>query len=210
MYLTVVYCLQKRQNMCYNNNMNGYDFDGTILRGNCMRKFALFCTLRLPYLLIFTPVLLVALILRAVHILNKNSYLFMLAWFIALVPHADKFAVKFWDKNIKHIKSWYIVARRDDDVIVSASPYFLVNEACRRLGVKCIATDLDTHAKLRGRHCHGKYKVKYFTEQYPDVKLATYYSDSYSDTPMWKFADRGYLVKGNKIRLVYQDGHKVK
>lgn len=190
--------------------MNGYDFDETIFRGNSMRRFSIFCTLRLPYLLIFLPILLLALILRGVRILNKNRYLFMLAWFIALVPHADRFAVKFWDRNIKRIKSWYIAIKRDDDVIVSASPYFLINEACKRLGVKCIATDLDTHARLRGQHCHGKYKVTYFKEQYPDVKLATYYSDSYSDTPMWKFADCGYLVKGDKIRLVYQDGQKVK
>lgn len=134
----------------------------------------------------------------------------MISLFIALVPHAEKFAVKFWDKNMKRIKSWYLEQKRDDDVVVSASPYFLINEACKRLGVKCIATDLDTHARLHGKHCHGEMKVEAYKKVFGDKPLATYYSDSLSDTPMFKFADKGYLVKGDKVTLLYENGEKVK
>ena len=190
--------------------MNGYDFDDTIFRSNSMRRFYFFCALRLPYLFVlFAPVIAVAVVLRALRILDKNKYLFMMEWFIACVPNAEKFAVKFWDKNFKRIKSWYLEQKQDDDVIVSASPYFLINEACKRLGVRCIATNLDPHARLHGKHCHGVTKVEMYREQFGDKQLAAYYSDSLSDTPMFKYAERGYLVKGDVVTLLYENGEKI-
>ena len=136
--------------------MNSYDFDDTILKGNSMFRFSLFCTLRLPYLLLFIPVLFIAFFMRQLRILNKNRYLHMVSLFVALVPCTEKFASKFWDRNLKHIKKWYLAQKRDDDVVVSASPQFLVGEACRRLGIGCIGTKLSPKsARLHGEHCYG-------------------------------------------------------
>ena len=190
--------------------MNGYDFDDTIFRSNSMRRFYFFCAFRLPYLFVlFLPVIAVAVVLRTLRILDKNKYLFALEWFICCVPNAERFAVKFWDKNMCRIKPWYLAQKRDDDVIVSASPYFLINEACKRLGVTCIATDLDTRARLHGKHCHGAVKVAMFKERFADMPLNAYYSDSLSDTPMFKFASRGYFVNGNDVTLLYENGNKI-
>ena len=205
-HLTQRFALDKAWRLWYNTSMNGYDFDDTIFRGNSMRRFSIFCTLRLPYLILFTPMLLLAFLLRAVRILDKNRFLHMISLFIAFVPHAEKFAARFWDKNIKRIKPWYFTQRRDDDIIISASPAFLIEEICSRLGVSCIATNLDTHARLHGKHCYGAEKVKMYKAVYGDAPLASYYSDSKSDTPMFKFADKGYFVKGNEVSLIYQNG----
>ena len=128
------------RNLCYNATMNSYDFDDTIFRGNSMRRFSIFCTLRLPYLLLYLPVILVVLLLRAVRILNKNVYLLLLEGFVVFVPHTDRFVCKFWDKNLCRIKRWYLDQQRSDDIVVSATPFFLVGEACRRLGVECVAS----------------------------------------------------------------------
>ena len=189
--------------------MNGYDFDDTIFRGNSMRRFAIFCTLRFPYLILFVPVLLIALLLRGLRILNKNRYLHMISLYVALVPNVEKFVVKFWDKNIARIKPWYLAQKRDDDVIVSASPFFLVVEACKRLGVACLATNLDTHGRLRGEHYYGKVKVSMFKLIFEGKQLASYYSDSLSDTPMFTFAEKGYYVKGDEVTLLYENGELV-
>lgn len=186
--------------------MNGYDFDNTILDGNSTRRFSFYCAVRLPYLILFVPVILFASILRGLHIISMNKYLHMLEWFVALVPNVEKYVVKFWDKNMKHIKSWYLEQRRDDDVVISASPFFLVAEACKRLGVNCIATNLSTNAKLNGKHVYGKEKVSMYKNVYDDTPLATYYSDSMTDTPMFQLAQRGYYVKGNKVKLLYENG----
>ena len=196
--------------MWYNNAMNGYDFDDTILKGNSMLRFSLFCAVRLPYLILFIPVLIVAGILRGVRILNKNRYLHMISWFVVLVPCTEKFAVKFWDKNLCHIKSWYLAQRRDDDVIISASPQFLVGEACRRLGVRCIGSPLSPRsARLHGPHCYADEKVETYKRHFGDAPLATYYSDSLSDTPMFKLAERGYFVHDEAVLLLYQNGQSL-
>ena len=190
--------------------MNGYDFDDTILKGNSMTMFFIYCSLRLPYLIIILPVLLVACMLRAVRILSKNSYLHMLSWFVALVPHAERFASKFWDRNMKRIKGWYLAQRRDDDLIISASPQFLVGEACRRLGLRCIGSPLSPRsARLHGEHVYAEQKVHIYKEHFGNEPLATYYSDSLSDTPMFEFAEKGYFVCGNDVLLLYQNGKKL-
>ena len=197
-------------NLWYNKDMNGYDFDDTILKGNSMFRFSLFCAARLPYLVLFIPVLFVASLLRGVRILNKNRYLHMLSWFVALVPHTEKFASKFWDKNMKHIKQWYLDQRRDDDVVISASPQFLAGEACRRLGIRCVGSPLSPRsARLHGEHCYAENKVDTYKEVFGDTTLATYYSDSLSDTPMFELAEKGYFVHGDNVMLLYENGQKV-
>ena len=190
--------------------MNGYDFDDTILKGNSMFRFSLFCTARLPYLVLFVPVLLVASLLHAVRILNKYRYLHMVSLFVALVPRTERFVSKFWDKNMKHIKKWYLEQRRDDDVVISASPQFLAGEACRRLGIRCVGTPLSPRsARLHGKQVYAAQKVETYKEVFGDTPLATYYSDSLTDTPMFKLAEKGYYVKGNHVTLLYENGQKV-
>ena len=189
--------------------MNGYDFYNTILNGNSTRRFAFFCSVRFPYLIFFVPVIIIAFLLRIMRIVSKNRYLHMLGWFIALVPNVEKYVVKFWDKNMKHIKSWYLAQKRDDDIIISASPAFIVEEACKRLGVTCIATNLDTHARLHGQHVYGQVKVSSYVSIYGGTILASYYSDSMSDIPMFEFAERGYFVNGDEVKLLYENGVRV-
>lgn len=183
--------------------MNSYDFDDTIFRGNSFRRFFGYCLVRFPWLVVFLPVVAVAVVLRAVRILDKNTYLTWLGLFVALVPHTDKHVCNFWNKNMCRIKAWYLEQKRDDDVIVSASPDYLVAEACRRLGVACIATIVDhTNGCVDGVHCYGEQKVVRFVAAYPNVVPVAYYSDSWSDKPMFDFCGKGYLVKGDKVTIV--------
>lgn len=186
--------------------MNGYDFDETILKGNSVRRFFCYCWLRLPYLIIYIPVLLCAVIFGKC--VSSNTYYNMLTYFVKLIPNKQKFVQKFWDKNIGRIKSWYYEQKRDDDIIISASPSYIVEEACKRIGVDCIATPVDiaTCKVIGGNHCYGKEKPTFYRERFGDMPLETFYSDSMSDEPMFKLAKRGYLVKGDKITLIYENG----
>lgn len=185
--------------------MNGYDFDDTIFRGNSFRRFYLYCLIRFPYIVVLAPLQLVAFLLKIIGIIDENAFLTVASLFMPLVP-CRRLLKRFWDKNIKRIKPFYLAQKRSDDVIVSASPYFLVAEACSRLGVECIATDISPSARLHGRHCYADEKVKAFIARHDVSALEAFYSDSLSDTPMFKAAQRGYLVKGEKITLAYQSG----
>jgi len=94
--------------------MNAYDFDDTIYRGNSFRRFFGYCLLRLPYLLLYLPVIVLAVLLRAVRLLDKNKYLTWLGAFIVLVPHVERYVCGFWDKELCRIKPWYLAAKRPD------------------------------------------------------------------------------------------------
>lgn len=186
--------------------MNGYDFDETILKDNSVRSFFCYCFVRLPYLFIYLPVLLAAVIFKRA--VSANTYYNMLTYFVKLVPNKQKFVVRFWDKHLKKINKWYYEQQREDDIVISASPLYLVEEACKRIGVRCIATpvDLKTSKVLGGNHCYGKQKPVFFRERFGDTPLEAFYSDSMSDEPMFKLAKRGYLVKGSSITLIYENG----
>ena len=120
------------------------------------------------------------------------------------MPDARVEAKAFWDGHIDRIFPWYLARRREDDLVISASPDFLIGEACRRLGIAYIATGMDTRTgRIIGENCRGEEKVRRFREIYGDAPVEEFYSDSLSDRPMMDLAERGYLVKnGAVVRLV--------
>jgi phosphoserine phosphatase len=50
-----------------------------------------------------------------------------------------------------------------------------------------------------GLNCHGEEKVRRMREQYPELEIAGFYSDSRSDTPLAKLARMAYMVKGDAL-----------
>ncbi len=195
--------------LCYNVFMNGYDFDKTILKGNSVRKFATYCFVRLPYLWLLFPEVLLALLLYVLKIIKKEGFLRMLEFFVIFVPCRQRFVARFWDKNYKCIKEWYLKAKQPTDLIISASPAYLIEEICGRLGVRCITSTSSKNGTVLGKHCYGQRKVELYRLQFGQTPLETFYSDSMSDEPMFKLAKLGYLVKGDKITLIYQNGEKI-
>lgn len=82
----------------------------------------------------------------------------------------------FWKEYIGNIKPFYLEQKKDDDVIISASPEFLLKPVCKRLKIKnLMASKVDMHSgKYSGVNCHGKEKVKRFYEAFPDGKLTIF------------------------------------
>jgi phosphoserine phosphatase len=48
-----------------------------------------------------------------------------------------KHVERFWAKNIRKLKM-YLKQKKEDDVIISASPEFLVRSACEKINLKNI------------------------------------------------------------------------
>jgi len=93
-------------------------------------------------------------------------------------------------------------------IICSASPQIYVRFIAERLGiVEVISTELEIKdgcytGKLFGKNCSGEEKLrrikKYLgTDHYNGVALA--YGDRKSDLSVLKWADEGWLLKGNKL-----------
>ena len=91
--------------------------------------------------------------------------------------------------------------KKTDDVIISASPEFLLSPVCKKLGLKyLIASRVDKNTgKYNGINCHGKEKVRRFYEEFGETDVEEFYSDSYSDTPMAEIANKAFMVKKDEI-----------
>ena len=99
------------------------------------------------------------------------------------------------------IKKWYLDMKKSDDVIISASPEFLLEPICKELGVGCmLGTKVNEKTGLfESENCVGEEKVVRFYEVYPDGVIDEFYSDRYVDTPVAKIAKKAIFVKGDKL-----------
>ena len=127
--------------------------------------------------------------------------------FISDIDDIDEKLVDFWNNNIIKIKDWYLNQCKEDDMVISASPEFLLEEICARIGIKfLIASQVDKRSgKYTGVNCYGAEKVRRFRESFPDVIIESFYSDSRSDTPMAMIAKKAFMVKGNVVRKWYNE-----
>ena len=180
--------------------MNGYDFDKTIYHEDCTVQFTLWRLKRsLPAWGMLPRVGLAALRMKKTGKERFKEQLHLLWTAGGADLHAE--VERFWDANMGRIHRWYLAGKRTDDVVISASPLFLVRPAMQRLGVEAVfASPLNPETGLyEGRNCYGAEKVRVFQACYgPDARLEAWYSDSVSDAPMAALSDRAFLVKGEK------------
>ena len=183
-------------------SMNVYDFDKTIYRGDSTMRFILHLVRRQPRLLCYVPAFSVNALLFLAGRREKQDFKQRMLHFLALIGDVDATVDAFWRKNFCRVKSWYSGKRRPDDVVISASPEFLVRPACERLGVGCVmGSTVDRRTGVfSGPNCHGAEKVRRFREVYPDGRIDEFFSDSLSDAPLAELAQRAWLVKGEELR----------
>ena len=94
---------------------------------------------------------------------------------------------------------YYLAQKKEDDVIVSASPEFLLKPLEKHLNIHVIASKVSpTDGTPLSENCYYEEKVKRFREIYPDALIDDFYSDSYSDEPLAKLAKRAFIVKGEE------------
>lgn len=185
--------------------MNVYDFDKTIYDGDCTLNYYFYCLKKYPKILLCLPRQVCAAIKYKLGKLTKTEFKEEFYCFFYEVKDISSTVEKFWDIEEKKIKKWYLECKQKDDVIISASPDFLIQEACRRLEVTAIiASKVNCETgKYQGINCYGEEKVKRFYAIYPERtdKIDCFYSDSYSDLPMARIAEKAFLVKKNKVEV---------
>ena len=122
--------------------------------------------------------------------------------FFKSVKNIETEVERFWDKNIKGIKKWYLDNQKDTDIIISASPEFLLKPICNRLGIKSlIASKVNLNdGKYTGLNCYGEEKVSRLRSEMGDIKYDYFYSDSLSDEPLALLSDKeSFIVIGNTL-----------
>lgn len=178
--------------------MNVYDFDKTIYAGDSTLDFYFFCIKKHPLLLRFFPKQLTGLILYKFKKLDKTGFKEYFYTFLPHLPDIDYVLKLFWEQHAGKIQPWYFAQKKAQDVIISASPEFLLRPACARLGIKTlIASRVNPKTgKYTGTNCYGEEKVRRFYANFPDGGMEEFYSDSLSDLPLAKLAQKAFLIRG--------------
>ena len=183
--------------------MNVYDFDGTIFYSDCSIGCAVWCLKRHPKLwATYLPRMAKTLIRYKTgkipnHLMQRKMFSYL-----TMVDDFDEQIEKYWDKYENKISPWYLAQKRDDDLIISASPSCIIAPIAGRLGVDYAATEFDrefgvfTHNLIYARE-----RAKYIVDHdFPVIE--NFYSDSLADTPLALCAQKAHLVKDNASTVV--------
>lgn len=180
--------------------MNVYDFDKTIYDGDSSAHFLLYNYIKQPSLLKYVPSQLAAFFNYRFKKISKTQMKSIVYRYFQGIPDIDQRVNDFWKKHRKNIQLWYLKQRQEDDVIISASPTFLLQPICDELNIALIASLVDKKTgENLAENCYYKEKPKRFKEIYSLDEIDTFYSDSRSDDPMAQHAKKAVLVKKDKL-----------
>ncbi len=189
--------------------MNVFDFDNTIYRGDSTADFVKYCMMRHPKALLYLPYIgWVSLRYYAFHKGTKTQFKEKMYRFLKACD-TDADVESFWQKKRGNIKAFYGDIHRDDDVIISASPEFLLKPLEKLLNFNVIASRVSpVDGTTTGENCYHEEKVRRFSEQYPNAEIDEFYSDSYSDEPLALLAKKAFIVEGETLKPWNYNRHK--
>ncbi len=180
--------------------MNVYDFDKTLYPRDSTLEFYLVSLLRHPSFLLDLPRIGLAFLRhRRGRITLQELREVSLSSFRRIKDIRGE-SERFWKKRKHKLFPYYGNIRRPDDVIISASPELFLAPIAREAGFgTVIASRFDPRTgKYEGERCWGEGKPPRFLEAFPEGGIEAFYSDSLSDTPMARLAERAYLIKRGK------------
>ena len=182
--------------------MNVYDFDETLFNPDSSFLFTVTCLKKYPGLFFKVfPDMAVKAVGRLLKLSTTKELKEKIFAFLPYLDDVDAEVAEFWARNGGRIEKWYLAQKRDDDLIISASPEFLLAPICERLGVRLICTKMDKYTgRIIGENCSNKEKVRRLYEEYPDAVVDEFYSDSLIDTPLAELAASAYIVDHDRLR----------
>ena len=166
-----------------------YDFDKTIVPFDSGSRFALYCLLHYPWIIIYLPIVAVSAILMLLKVINFTSFKKTCFMFVPLIP-LKKAVNGFWNKYEKEVHKWFSNRKRTC-VVISASPDFLLEEIAKRLSFDYLICT--RHSKksgiIIGENCRDGEKVRRLYEKFSDIQVIDVYSDSIKhDKPIFSLA----------------------
>lgn len=183
--------------------MNIYDFDKTIYAKDSTIEFYKYCLKKYPRVKRCFFKQIAAFFFYIINLYSKKKFKENFFTFLKYVPEIDNIVNEFWNLEEKNIYDWYMEIKNEEDVIISASPEFLIKPVAKKLGISnVIATEIDkVNGKFLSENCYGEEKVKRLKadKELSCKTIENFYSDSYSDKPLAELAQFSYLIKNGKI-----------
>lgn len=187
--------------MSGSTGVNVYDFDHTIYDGDASRDFILYCILHSLRTWKYVPIQCFATIGYAFRLLNRRQFKQLMFSFLRGLRDPEAYVDAFWKSHEHKVKTWYIAQKHPNDLIISASPEFLLRPLTVRLGLRPpIATIMDIcTGHITGKNCRGAEKVKRLRLFDQSLVIESFYSDSMVDAPLLKLARHPYLVQKHTL-----------
>ena len=188
--------------------MNVFDFDETIYDGESSVQFMLRYIREDPSVMRFVPDLIKVMGRYYRGEMHAEDFMriygsLLRDYFTRKKPDLAPLVTEFWNKREHRIKPFYRRIQRSDDVIITASPIFIMDDICRRIGVNhLIATDFDIQTGEVRSACYRDNKVKLFRAAFPDAEIDDFYTDSVNDEFLFPLAKRVFMVKGHEITQI--------
>jgi len=179
--------------------MQAFDFDNTIYKGESSFDFAVFVIKRNKKLLKYLPGIAKILFSYKVCRMSVDDFLKSMEKYTAIFLEnketIQNLVTEFWQTHERKLYLNMLEKIHFNDVIVTASPDFLIKGIAHRLHTKhilCTKTDFD-----QGKITYLNFKenkVASFKKAYPHKIIKNFYTDSYNDRPFMEFSKNVYLV----------------
>ena len=186
--------------------MNVFDFDNTLYDGESSFDFFFFCLREDKKLAVHIPMMLIDLLLYKTRLIRVNRlYADAEKLCRELMKNEAQLQDKvraFWAVSADKLKPQLCALIRPEDVIVTASPQFLLEEILDRLNTKnLIASQMNVHSGRVESLCFRKEKIAQLRSRFGG-EVDRFYTDSLNDAPMIECAKEAYLVRGTNVRKI--------
>lgn len=177
------------------------DFDGTLYEKDSSKEFFKYCLKKNKKIILIIPKIIIYFILNSLDLISVEKLKECFFEFLNCINDIDKYIEDFWKNNKKYIRTNLLKKCKNEVVIISASPKFLLEPICKELSIKyLIATDIDKNTdKFKSLNCKGKEKINRLNKEIKEYKICDFYSDSYSDEPLASKAENAYFIQKDKI-----------
>lgn len=181
--------------------MNVFDFDGTLYRGDSTLDFWLYSLAQCPTCLRSLPHQLISMARYTTRQVDKDTLKEQFYTFLQFLPDTSLMVKDFWKRARRNLRFDVLSCASKGDLVVSASPEFLLLEICSQYGWKLVASKVNPQTgKLLSANCHGKEKVfRLRAAGYPEY-FDQGYTDSFHDEPLMRLCAAPFLVRKHDIR----------
>jgi phosphoserine phosphatase/putative flippase GtrA len=182
------------------HSLDVFDFDHTIYDGDASIDFYFFALRKHPSIVRFFPIQIWYVFLYLTSAITRKEFKEGFFHFLVGLTDVNEDVERFWATNGK-IKKWYEVRSHTEDVIISASPEFLLKPMAQKIRAKrLIATRMDQNTgKITGENCRGTEKVVRLKTEFPNANINECYTDSLADLPILELAKKRYIVRKEQI-----------
>ncbi len=180
--------------------MNIFDFDGTLYDGDSTIDFWKYALRSHPKSIRWIPLQGLAFIRHACKAISLENMKSDFYTFLQDIPDMHQCIKNFWTKNRNKIKPEVLKFAQKGDLVISASPQFLLQPICDELHLGLIASEVDVATgHLLGLNCKGEEKVRRLERSEYPLEYEKAFSDSRSDIPIFRLAKEAFIVKGKNI-----------